>query len=354
MNGFYYNYDSVIFETPEERENKIKRVKRLFSRIFLALFIYTLLAELLVAAIYAGAAIMLPEEQYAALSQNYVVALLISSASQYLVAFPVLALIMFGAEKAQKVEKTKLTAKDFLLFLLIAEVMMYVGNVVGNLLNSFVGTIRGQMPENDIATIVSEVPAWIILVLAVIVGPIVEELIFRKLMIDRLGIFGDRMAILFTSVAFGLMHANLYQFFYATLLGALLGYVYTRTRDVRYTMLIHMIVNFMGSIPTMYVQGAANEFYRLIELAGLGEAIDIAVLLFNAGILLVYTNMQYGMLAGGVFALWHLIKGKQIRISNDKEIFISDKDIIKNGVSNTGAILFIVISLIFTAINLFA
>jgi membrane protease YdiL (CAAX protease family) len=344
----------VIFETPEERENKIKRAKRLFSRIFLALFIYTLLAELLVAAIYAGAAIMLPEEQYAALSQNYVVALLISSASQYLVAFPVLALIMFGAEKAQKVEKTKLTAKDFLLFLLIAEVMMYVGNVVGNLLNSFVGTIRGQMPENDIATIVSEVPAWIILVLAVIVGPIVEELIFRKLMIDRLGIFGDRMAILFTSVAFGLMHANLYQFFYATLLGALLGYVYTRTRDVRYTILIHMIVNFMGSIPTMYVQGAANEFYRLIELAGLGEAIDIAVLLFNAVILLVYTNMQYGMLAGGVFALWQLIKGKQIHISNDKEIFISDRDIIKNGVSNTGAILFIVISLIFTAINLFA
>ena len=353
MNGSYFNFDRVVFESFEDIQNKRDRLKKLFSRVFLALFIYTIISQLFSTVVYIGAAILLPEEQYALFADNYVVALLVSTASQYLVAFPILALMMRGVQKAQTVEKSKLSLKDLFLLFLIAELLMYVGNLIGQMLNNVFGALMGQMPENDVATIISSVPMWLLIMIVVVIGPIVEELIFRKLMIDRLSLYGDRMAILFTSVAFGLIHANLYQFFYATLIGVLLGYVYTRTRDVRYTIVLHMILNFMGSILVLYVEKSATEFYNLLELSQLGEAYDVFAMLAHGLILLLYANMQYGMIAGGVFVLWHFIKKKRIHISLDKEISVSNKDIIKYGIVNTGAILFIVTSLLFTVLSLF-
>jgi len=47
MNGFYNGYDHVVFETPEERENKKRSARKLFSRVFLALFIYMIISQLL-------------------------------------------------------------------------------------------------------------------------------------------------------------------------------------------------------------------------------------------------------------------------------------------------------------------
>ena len=48
---------------------------------------------------------------------------------------------------------------------------------------------------------------------------------FRKLIIDRMSIYGDKLAIIVSSIAFGLFHGNFYQIFYATLIGFILGYV---------------------------------------------------------------------------------------------------------------------------------
>lgn len=230
---------------------------------------------------------------------------------------------------------------------------MFIGNLIGTLLNQTIGSLIGKLPENDISTIISETPAWLIFICAVVIAPIVEELIFRKLIIDRLSIYGDHIAIIFSAVAFGLMHGNLYQFFYATFLGVLLGYVYTKTRNVKYTIYMHMIINFLGSIVALPVEKAMNEFYRLYEIALSGEAFDVLSLIFNGLIMLMYSNMQYGMIIGGVVALWYLFKKRELRVQTDKEIFLPDKEVIKGGVKNAGAILFIVISIVSMIINLF-
>ena len=63
----------------------------------------------------------------------------------------------------------------------------------------------------------------------VIVGPIFEEWLFRKQLIDHTRKYGEKTAILLSGLAFGLFHMNLFQFFYAFLLGLMFGYVYTRT-----------------------------------------------------------------------------------------------------------------------------
>ena len=352
MNDFFGGYDRVVFETPDERNAKRKRQRRLFSRVFLALFIYVIISQFAGVGIYAIARAALSAEQYARLSESVIYTLLISSAAQYLIAFPVLLLALVGTHKAEKKEKTKLSLDDFILLFLIGEVLMFIGNLIGTSLNEVVGNLSGRVPENSIATIINETPIWLIFVLMVIVGPIVEELIFRKLLIDRLSIYSDKVAIIFSAVAFGLMHGNLYQFFYAALLGGLLGYVYTLTRDVKYTIYMHMAINFLGSVVALPVEKAMTKFLEIMEMAMLGQEIDLFELFTSGAVTLTYTNLQYGMIIGGIIALVHFVRSKKIKLSTDKEIFLPDGEIYKYGILNVGALLFISVCTVTMILNL--
>ena len=101
---------------------------------------------------------------------------------------------------------------------------MFVGNMIGSSLNGIIGTILGHEIKNSTSDLIETTPLWLVFLVVVIIGPIVEELMFRKLMIDRLGRYGDAVAITVSSIAFGLFHGNFYQFFYAAMLGFVLGY----------------------------------------------------------------------------------------------------------------------------------
>ena len=47
---------------------------------------------------------------------------------------------------------------------------------------------------------------------------------------------------------FGLFHGNLNQFVYAFVLGLCFGFIYVKTGNIRYTIGLHMLVNFLGSV----------------------------------------------------------------------------------------------------------
>ena len=352
MNNYYYNYNQG-YEWPEDREIKRQTLKKRFSRVFVALFVYTLIAQFLSTALYIVAAIVMPEEQYQAISGNMLISVAVSCAVQYLVAFPVLFFILRDADKALPREQKKMPAKEFIPMLLIAEILMLAGNWIGTFLNGIIGMFIGQVPENSVSSIVNEVPIPVIFLLMVIIAPIVEELIFRKLMIDRLAIYGDHMAILFSAVAFGLIHANLYQFFYATMLGALLGYVYTKTGNVKHTILIHMIINFFGSIVPLVITDVMKSLALVLESENLIGSGIILQYLPHIMIMIIYLSFQISIIAGGAITLWHYVKTRKLMVSRDKEVNISDVDIIKNGTSNVGAILFLIVSLILSTLSLF-
>ena len=60
-------------------------------------------------------------------------------------------------------------------------------------------------------------------------------------------------AMVFSALTFALFHMNLFQFFYAFGMGLIFAYVYLRTRRLRYPVLMHMIINFMGSVVPLWV-----------------------------------------------------------------------------------------------------
>ena len=141
-------------------------------------------------------------------------------------------------------------------------------------------------------------------------------------MIDRLSVFGDGAAIIFSAVAFGFFHGNLSQIIYATAVGLIFGYVYTRTGKIWHTMLLHAIVNFLGGILPLGIEWLTGEIERI-------GALPEAELGSNASRLLLYelTVSAYGILqilfiVGAVVALTVLIIKRKIQINKEKEILL--------------------------------
>ena len=70
-------------------------------------------------------------------------------------------------------------------------------------------------------------------IIAVLIAPTAEELLFRKLLTERIVKYGELAAVLASGLFFGLFHGNLNQFSYAFLLGLFLGFIYVKTGKLR-------------------------------------------------------------------------------------------------------------------------
>ena len=145
-------------------------------------------------------------------------------------------------------EKPPFTFKSWMILLIIGLGCMYAGGLLGNAVMSILSAAVGYDYRSGLNSLVEESPLWMTCIGTCICAPIGEEILFRKLLVDRARGYGDRVAILLSGLLFGLFHGNLFQLFYAFLLGMLLAYVYTRSGDLRWCVAMHAAVNFLGSI----------------------------------------------------------------------------------------------------------
>ncbi len=151
-----------------------------------------------------------------------------------------------------------------------------------------------------------------------ILAPILEELVFRKLLIDRAVVFGDRTAILLSALFFGLAHGNFYQLFYAFALGCLFGYVYIRTGKIGYTISFHMTINFLGGFVSSFllekleystwINGDSSEMiYALYTHAGalIGLLLFgvLIIVLFIAGLVRFIMSVRHVKLYPGEYEM---------------------------------------------------
>lgn len=218
----------------------MQQAKKDFSRFGFGLFtigIVTAAAQLLLTLIWNALF------RGTALGQMEIMRWILALAPMYLVGFPA-GMLLIRKLPTEAAEKQKLSFGRFMLLMLICMPVMYGGNLIGNALSSL---FSGGTAENAILDFVMGNP-WYSFIFTVLLAPFMEEFIFRKQLIDRLGKYGEKTAILFSGITFGLFHMNLFQFFYAFGLGVIFAYVYTRTRMLRYPVIMHMIINFMGSI----------------------------------------------------------------------------------------------------------
>lgn len=158
------------------------------------------------------------------------------------VGFPLLLGLLKKLPKG-KTGNEKLGFGGFIQCLFICYFLAGIGLAIGSVVNNLLGTAEVNISDVIIGS--SILPR----VLYVgIMAPIFEELIFRKLLIDHLLVRGKFFAILVSALCFGLFHGNFAQFFFATFLGLVFGYVYVKTGKIYYSMGFHFIINMTTTV----------------------------------------------------------------------------------------------------------
>lgn len=116
-----------------------------------------------------------------------------------------------------------------------------------------------------------------------ITGPILEEILFRGVILDGfLNRYKPGKAIFWSAFLFGLFHMNPWQFIPAFLTGLLLGYIYLKTRSLIPVIFIHIINNsFSYLILYLYGEDDMITFRDLFSETG-------SFLIFFAAISLIF------------------------------------------------------------------
>lgn len=180
------------------------------------------------------------------------------------VGLPVLYLTLRNIPSIEHREVVKLRVTKFISIFFICVAAMYITNIFGVLVNLAISGIKGEDILNPALEAIKGSNFVLTFIYGVLIAPIAEELLFRKLLLDKLRRFGDVPAALLTGFAFGLFHMNLSQFFYATALGIIFAYVTLKTNTVRYSIMLHMMINFIGVSLTPFVVNQKN-----VAIAGL-------------------------------------------------------------------------------------
>ena len=168
----------------------------------------------------------------------------LSIISLYVIAFPICVLVMKFANDSRCEIKANITINQYLRAIFMCFPVMYSLSYFSNYLAA---RLSGGESENTLASVITSKNVLAVIMVAFL-APTFEELIFRKLIMDRTRRYGELTSILLSSFLFGLIHCNVYQIFYAFALGLILGYVYMRTGNVILTIIMHVIVNSSSSI----------------------------------------------------------------------------------------------------------
>lgn len=92
----------------------------------------------------------------------------------------------------------------------------------------------------------------VISIQVIIIGPIIEELIFRKILLGKLlEKFSNRpiKAIVYSALIFGIVHLNIIQGVAAFGGGIILALIYYYTKSIKATIFAHILNNFLIIIP---------------------------------------------------------------------------------------------------------
>ena len=221
-----------------EYKNLSKSAKKDFSKIGFALVAMLLVTSALQAALSRISLVLFPDSSTAYTLMTY--------APIYFIGAPLFFLIVSTIKSEKRNFKLRLSSRQIAYIFPICFFLMYLGNIIGILIVSFIHNILNfSLPDLVAYGEINEVLQTVFLV---IFAPIIEELIFRKTLIDKTIKYGEKTALIMSAFLFAFFHGNIQQFCYAFLLGLVFGTIYIKTNRVENSILFHMTINFMGSV----------------------------------------------------------------------------------------------------------
>ena len=301
--------------------------KKFFSKIGFNYLAYSIASILFLIILSNIIAVIRPE-----ILNNINIATIITAICNYVLPLPILLFLMRKLDSTE-IKKNNLGFKTFLKYLCITFTLMWIGNITGTIITNLLSfTIQNDI-ANPIQNLINSTDLWLNLILISLIGPIFEEIIFRKILIDRTIKYGPLASILVSAIIFGLIHGNLNQFCYTVLVGGFFAYVYIKTGQIKYSIGLHIILNMLGSVLSMVVNNSA------VNLSNAFNTTDLAILVFYFILILI-------ALFVGIYTLVEYIQKKR------KQKNSIDLKIIKPVFLNAGMICFIVFYIIRMALQI--
>lgn len=88
---------------------------------------------------------------------------------------------------------------------------------------------------------------------SVIIGPILEELVFRYLIYNNLNKFNKKnTSIILSSIIFALVHNGFINIVYAFIIGTILTIIYSKNKNIKEVIILHMVANLMSLLIKEY------------------------------------------------------------------------------------------------------
>jgi len=189
-------------------------------------------------------------------------------------------------------KQTGLTGFDFLICSVASLGVGYLFNILGTFLNLGISLVTGKSLSdmNPVMEMMYDLSPSM-LIYSCLLGPIMEEWMFRGVLLKRARLFGDWTAVVFTAVMFGLMHGNISQFLYATAIGVILGYVAVKTNGIRYTVLIHILLNSYNTLTVMVEEWLYQIDPVLLPILYSALLLGVMGLLILGGVVII---LKYG------------------------------------------------------------
>lgn len=216
--------------------------------------------------------------------------------------------VIRGIPSTKPTQKPLQLPQILLCFLLQFSALLLIAliNMLGHLTGSPAST---QMQPVNLMSIV----------LLLLLAPLLEEFVFRKILADRLLIYGEGLFILASSFFFAVIHGfplGIPQMIYTFCLGMIWSYAYVMSGNIWIPILLHSLSNAFGSV----FLSLANE----------------------ADLLIPYT---LAMMILGILGIVLLVKYRK-RIVVDGKNFLVNQLTVQQLLLNRGTIFFIIVSLV--------
>ena len=133
----------------------------------------------------------------------------------------------------------KIDFKNVIYIVGLALLVMPLMNILGVIASIFVNTAV----SNEIISDINELSFPLGVISLAVLPAICEEVVFRGIVMTGYKKVSPFVAIMISSLFFGFMHQNLYQFSYAALTGVFLGFLVYFTNSIYASVLAHFIIN---------------------------------------------------------------------------------------------------------------
>jgi len=131
----------------------------------------------------------------------------------------------------------------------------YILYTVGSMIVAYFFGATEAANQVAVESLFDYVPAWVMFIMIVVVAPLVEELLFRGVMLfpgDRLNTTWVRTIV--SAILFGLIHAptDIYSAYTYIGMGFIFAYASKRTQSIEAAMVYHFLNNLVGFIAILY------------------------------------------------------------------------------------------------------